>query len=206
VSHSALRSTLIVSLLVALLAFAAGRTTAGDVPLSKRDAERFQQKVLLINKYALTGTGPARTAVTESEVNSYLAFVARDQMPDGVVDPYVSILGTGRLSARAVVDLDGVRRQHAPGGWLDPMSYLTGRLPVSATGVLSTNNGVARFQLESAQVSGIPIPKTVLQQVLSYYSRTASNPQGLNLDDPFPLPARIREIQVVRPGEAIVVQ
>ena len=34
-----------------------------------------------------------------------------------------------------VVDLDAVRRQKAPTSLLDPMNYLTGRLPVTATGV-----------------------------------------------------------------------
>ena len=33
------------------------------------------------------------------------------------------------------------------------------------------------------------IPKTVLQELLSYYSRTTENPDGINMDDPFELPA-----------------
>jgi hypothetical protein len=85
------------------------------------------------------------------------------------------------------------------------MNYLTGRLPVTATGVLKTSNGVGRFELESAHVSSIPIPKMLLQEIVSYYSRTPDNPSGISLDDPFALPARIREIQVER-GQAIIVQ
>ena len=64
---------------------------------------------------------------------------------------------------------------------------------------------MGRFQLESAAVGGMPIPKLVLQEIVGYYSRTPQNPSGINLDDPFALPARIREIQVQR-GQAIVVQ
>jgi hypothetical protein len=126
-------------------------------------------------------------------------------LPAGVVEPSVTILGTGRVSGRAVVDLDAVRRQKAPTSLLDPMNYLTGRLPVTATGVLKTSNGVGRFELESARVSSIPIPKVLLQEIVSYYSRTPDNPSGISLDDPFALPARIREIQVER-GQAIIVQ
>jgi len=122
-----------------------------------------------------------------------------------VVEPAVSILGTGRLAGRAVVDLDAVRRQKNPTSLLDPMNYLTGRLPVAATGVLKTSNGVGHFELESASVSGVPIPKLLLQEIVSYYSKTRENPAGINLDDPFALPAGIREIQVER-GQAIVVQ
>jgi hypothetical protein len=76
---------------------------------------------------------------------------------------------------------------------------------VTATGVLKTSNGIGRFQLESAAVGGIPVPKILLQEIVSYYSRTPDKPSGIGLDDPFALPARIREIQVER-GQAIIVQ
>jgi hypothetical protein len=85
------------------------------------------------------------------------------------------------------------------------MNYLSGRLPVSATGVLTTKTGTGRFQLESAYISSIPIPKLLLQEIVSYYSKTPQNPSGINIDDPFALPAKIREIQVDR-GQAIIVQ
>jgi hypothetical protein len=143
--------------------------------------------------------------VTENEVNSYLAFDAASQLPTGVVEPTVTAIGPGRVAGRAVVDLDAVRKSKNPTSLLDPMNYLFGRLPVSATGVLTTSNGVARFALESASVGSVPIPKVFLQEIVSYYSRTPDNPAGINIDDAFALPARIREIQVER-GQAIIVQ
>ena len=85
------------------------------------------------------------------------------------------------------------------------MNYLMGKLPVTATGVLKTSDGVGRFELESAAISRVPVPKILLQEIVSYYSRTPENPAGIGLDDPFALPARIREIQVQR-GQAIIVQ
>src|SRR6266540_345991 len=102
-------------------------------------------------------------------------------------------------------DADQLRRQKNPTSLLDPMNYLAGRLPVTATGLLRTSNGMGRFQLESASVSGVPIPKLLLQEIVSYYSRTPDKPSGISLDDAFALPARIREIQVER-GQAIIVQ
>jgi len=177
-----------------------------DVRVSKRDAELLRQKVATITSQAERPSKQARrTMVTENEVNAYLVYDAREQLPAGVVEPAVSILGTGRLAGRAVVDLDAVRRQKNPTSLLDPMNYLTGRLPVAATGVLKTSNGVGHFELESASVSGVPIPKLLLQEIVSYYSKTRENPAGINLDDPFALPAGIREIQVER-GQAIIVQ
>lgn len=146
----------------------------------------------------------SRTVVTESEVNSYLSVYGRDQLPTGVLNPRVSILGGDKVSARAVVDLDAVRRASS-GGWFDPASYVGGKVPVFAQGVLKTRDGVARFELESAQAAGITIPKALLQQVVTYYTRSSDYPHGVGLDDPFPLPARIRQIEMRR-GEAVVVQ
>jgi len=173
---------------------------------SRRDADQMRQKVASIAQFAQRPAREARrTTVTESELNAYLAYDAKSDLPPGVVEPVVTILGTGRVAGRAVVDLDEVRKLKQPSSMLDPSSYLTGRVPVAATGVLMTNNGVGRFQLESATVAGLPVPKTMLQQIVSAYSRSPQNPSGISLDDPFELPARIREIQVER-GQAVVVQ
>ena len=173
---------------------------------SRRDADQMRQKVAAITQLPeRPRREPVKTTVTEPEVNAYLALDARNELPAGVVEPAVSILGTGRVAGRAIVDLDAIRKQKKPTSMLDPASYLTGRVPVEATGVLTTSNGVGRFQLESASVGGVPVPKMVLQEIVSHYSRTSQNPSGINLDDPFPLPSRIREIQVER-GHAVVVQ
>jgi len=189
-----------------LLLAAVTAPLAADTRASKRDADVLKQKVATIQAQA---DRPAkqglRTTVTQNEVNAYLVYEAPQQLPAGVVEPAVTILGTGRLSGRAVVDLDAVRRAKASQSWFDPTNYLTGRLPVVATGTLTTTNGVGRFALESASVGGVPVPKLLLQEIVTYYSRTAENPSGINLDDPFALPARIREIQVER-GQAIIVQ
>ena len=178
---------------------------AGGQP-SKRDADQMRQKVAaIVQASERPRREPLRTTVTEPEVNAYLAFDGRSELPAGVIEPVVSILGTGRVAGRAIVDLDEVRKQKKPTSMFDPVGYLTGRVPVEATGVLTTSNGFGRFQLESATLGGVPVPKMVLQEIVSHYSRTAQNPSGINLDDPFPLPSRIREIQVER-GQAIVVQ
>ena len=188
------------------LVAALGVSMQADVRTSRRDATLLKQKVATISAHAeKANRQPRRTLVTESEVNSYLVYEAREQLPTGVVEPSVTILGDGRVSARAVVDLDAVRKEKNPTSLLDPMNYLMGKVPVSAVGVLKTTNGVGHIELESAAISRLPIPKFLLQEIVGYYSRTAANPAGINLDDPFALPARIREIQVER-GQAIIVQ
>jgi hypothetical protein len=187
-----------------LLGFAA-LGEAQNTP-SRRDAESMKQKVEAI---AAQGEQPKaaarRTTVTENEVNAYLAYELGDTLPAGVVNPSVTAPGEGRVSGRAVVDLDAVRKASKSTSLLDLRSYLTGSVPVTATGVLRASNGVARFDLESATVGGVPIPKWLLQEIVSHYSKSADYPSGISLDDQFELPARIREIEVQR-GHAIVVQ
>ena len=177
-----------------------------DVRATKRDAASLKQKVAAITAHGETASRVARrTIVTENEVNSYLVYGAREQIPVGVVDPSITVVSPGRLSGRAIVDLDAVRKQKAPTSLLDPMNYLMGRLAVTAVGTLRTADGVGRFELESSSVGSIPVPKILLQEIVSYYSRSPEKPSGISLDDPFALPARIREIQVDR-GQAIIVQ
>lgn len=179
-----------------------------QVRLTKADGDRFQTKLNRIVSLGNTPAGRARAAqstqVTDAEVNSYLRFHAQDQIPVGVTEPLLNAHGDGKVSGSAVVDLDAVRKQKQR-GWLDPMGYLTGRLPLTARGRLTTKDGMGRFELESAEISGVTVPKTLLQELLTYYSRTAEKPNGINMDEPFELPSQIREIRVAA-GAATIVQ
>ena len=175
---------------------------------TKAEADRFEGKlnrILELGKnQRAKAAAQASTQLTDAEVTAYLRHNAKSQVPVGIVEPTLIALGDGRVGGRAVVDLDAVRSQKQR-GWLDPLAYLTGRLPLSATGVLVTQDGVGRFQLESAEISGVTVPKSVLQELLSHYSRTPQDPDGINMDDPFELPSRIREIRVGK-GDAVVIQ
>ena len=183
---------------------------AADTSYSKADADSLQRKIDQIVTVGTTrGASAARratlTPVTEREVNAYLRFHMRDQVPQGIADPVISIVGDGRLSGRATVDLDAVSKSSRSTSWFDPLRLLSGQLPVVALGTLTTRGGSGQFAFESATIAGVPVPKTVLQQVVSYYSRTPEDPDGIGLDDAFELPAQIQEIRV-QPGQAVVVQ
>jgi hypothetical protein len=198
--------------LVSVLALAsvilAGQAGKEASAISKAHGDRFQQKLTRIVDFGNAPKTKTRatqsTQITDLEVNSYLRFNGKDQVPVGIVDPTLQAMGDGRVSGRAVVDLDAVRKQKQR-GWLDPVAYLTGRLPITARGKLTTENGVGRFELESAEISGVTIPKTFVQELLSFYSKTSEDPDGINMDDPFKLPAKITQIRVGT-GSAMVVQ
>ena len=173
---------------------------------SRPMAETFAKKIALINQHAdRTPVSARRTTLTESEVNSWFAFRAQPLLPTGLTQPKVVIVGNGKLMGSATVDLEAIGRQRGSGGSLDVWSYLGGRLPLNVTGVLHTKDGQGRFDLQAADISGVPVPKTLLQELLSFYTRTAEKPQGLRIDDPFALPAGIKQIEVGQ-GQAVVVQ
>ena len=176
--------------------------------LSKSDSARFQAKLDQIQKNAAApprkNAAPRVTTVTDTEVNSYFKYDGKVHVPVGIADPTLHGAGNGRVTGRAIVDLDAVRTQKRR-SWTDPLAYLSGRLPITAAGTLTTQNGVGRFQLESAEISGVPVPKSLLQELLSYYSKTPERPAGIKMDDPFTLPSAIREIRIGE-GTAAIVQ
>ena len=173
---------------------------------SRPQADAFAKKVAIINQHAEMGAKSVRrTTLTEPELNSWFVYRAQPLLPTGVAEPKVTIIGNGKLLGNATVDLEAIGKKRSSGGSLDLWSYLGGRVPLSVTGILSTKDGKGRFELQSAEISGVPLPKSLLQELVSYYTRTPEHPQGVKLDEPFALPASIKQIEVGQ-GQAVVVQ
>ena len=193
------------SSLVVVCGMAGVLVSAADV-LTPRLGNAFAKKVVVVQDHANAGVKkPLSTTFTQPETNSYLKFNAGDLLPTGMTQPVITLIGKGRLSGEAVIDLDVVRQKSSSGGWLDPTSYLTGKLPVTASGRIITGDGKARFEVERAEVSGVPIPRSFLAQMVNFFTRTADNPKGSSIDDTFEMPAQIRSIDV-EPGRFIVHQ
>jgi len=183
---------------------AAGVFAAAD-PVTRRDAARLQAKLDKITKNGLAKRAAGRTAISEAELNSYLRYELGDKIPPGVKDPWVTILDENRVSGRAVVDLTQLAESKRSGAMLDPWNLVGGSLPIAVDGVLRTKNGIGSFGVQSVSLSGITVPNWMLQEIVSYYSKSSATPQGVSIDKPFELPAGIREIQLAK-GQAIVVQ
>lgn len=176
------------------------------VELSKEDGDRLERK---IDDIAKTGAAPRpqpkRTPVSESELNSYLNLNIKDKIPRGLTNPEISMLGNGALAGRVLVDLDEFNRNRRSQGLMDPLAYLSGKVPVTARGVLRAQDGKGRFQLGAAEIHGIALPKQVVQELVGYFSRTPGNPNGFDIDAPLDLPAKIRQIMINK-GEAVLTQ
>ncbi|MBN1240248.1 MAG: hypothetical protein JXB36_17220, partial [Gammaproteobacteria bacterium] len=147
---------------------------------------------------------PVRTTLTEAEVNAFLQVHGPEILPEGITRPEIRLGEDSRVRARATIDLDDVRRSR-PRAWNDPLAYVVGSVDVVASGRIVADDGAARAQLESATVAGLSVPKSVVQELLRFYTVTPERPEGFNLDEPFMLPADIRRL-VVRRGHATIVQ
>jgi hypothetical protein len=204
----------------AALLSAAAVTVAAVVTLhgagvSRQEADSLSRKITVIAEQGSVvrpgsqgRSGPAvaqrRTMVSESELNSWFAFKAPAYLPPGVTRPTVTMLANGDMKGAAVVDLDAVAKQRR-GGVLDPFSFLGGQLPVTLIGKLSTKDGLGRFEMQSGEIAGVPVPSALLEEVIAYYSRSSDASERIRLGESFALPANIRQIEVSR-GQMVVVQ
>ncbi len=192
--------------IVGILLLAAATTSSAAPNLSREPGERLARKIDEINNNAAADpVRPKKTPISEPEVNSYLAFNIKDKIPPGLANPEIRMVGAGQLSGRVFVDMDEFKRHRRSGGFLDPFSFISGQVPVTAHGVLRTKDGTGQFQLASAEIHGVPLPKPLVQELVSFFSRTPEHPNGFNIDAPFTLPAEIREIAIDR-GTAVVMQ
>ena len=196
-----LRVVLLVGLPALLL------TAASQAPQdrSKADADLMRKKLATIVARSEQKTAPKpsplRTTFTDREANAYFKVDGPDFLPPGVLSPEVTIDEGGKVSARATVDLDKALQPSV----FNPLSWFGGKTEVTAFGTVRGENGMGQLQIERATLSGVAIPKTVLQQVVSYYTRSPEMPNGFNIDEPFELPSKIRSVETAK-GQATVVQ
>ena len=176
---------------------------------TRAEADAMQKK---IDRVAATvdapprpaGAAPLKTTFTEREINSYLALDGPDFLPAGIAMPRVRLGDDNRVQARAIVDLDNVRRSRER-SLFDPLAYITGSVEVVAVGTVEGRGGEGLIRYESATVGGVAVPKTVAQELLRFYTTTPERPRGFAFDEPFALPAGFRAVSVER-GAATVTQ
>ena len=175
--------------------------TAEAVNTSRPQSDSFAKKLAIIKQHAAQSPkSTRRTTVTEGELNSWFVYRAPSLLPVGVKDPSVTVVGNGKLVGVVTVDLDDVGKSKS-GAW----NVLGGRVPVTLSGVLRTKDGKGQFDLQSASLSGLPLPKFLLQEIVAHYTRDEDRPNGIRLDDSFDLPASIKQIDVGQ-GQAVIVQ
>src|SRR5690349_20936470 len=100
-------------LLLAALSLTASAQSGG---LSPQLASAFERKIVLVQSQAEQKASKDRaTTFTQAETNSYLKFKAGDLLPTGLMQPELTMIGGGKVSGKAIVDLDVVREQQGSG-------------------------------------------------------------------------------------------
>ena len=135
----------------------------------------------------------SETEIKEQEFNAYLLHHFANQLPDGVENPWIRF-SDGPTLAGATLDLDVLKSKMPESSMVQ---YLSGRVPLELSARLHTEDGVGRLELESVVLSGLPIPLTLIQQLVTTYTKGPSRPNGFRLDEPFPLPYGIDSVQVL---------
>ena len=188
------------------LAVTAAAATLQGATASRQQADSLARKITQITQRASQAPAPGahRTEVSEDEVNSWFVYRGRPYLPEGVTNPSVTMIGDGTMRGAVTVDLESVSKKKSGSSGLDLLSYL-GKVPVEVIGTLRARDGRGQFEVKSAEVAGVPVPKAILQQLLSHYASSPEDKKPISLDASFELPAKIRSIDVGR-GQLVVVQ
>lgn len=196
------------ALVATLLLTGATVILAQDAGMRSQAQSMERKLVAIVSRADLPASNPPlptqRTSFTDGEVNAYFRVYGPEFLPEGVVDPEVAIGSGGRVRARAVVDLDRALKPQER-GWLDPLAWVGGKVELIGIGTLHAASGRGVFRLETATLGGVTIPPAMLQEVVSYYSRSPEYPRGFQLGEPFVLPSAIQAVETGR-GRATVVQ
>lgn len=206
-THRAIGKILKAIALGGLLATNFACATADTTPQPiKDDRERLKEKVDGIIANGELDPVPAQaTSFTEAELNAILTGRASEWIPNGIGEPQVRLLGNNRVSLRVIVDIDEFRRQRKRRGNLGPLNFFGGKMPALVRGDLIANHGKGQFKLHSTEINGLPLPRALALELLSTYTKSKRNPEGFDVEKPFDLPAKIRQLQITA-HEVVVIQ
>ena len=174
-------------------------------PPTAADGREFESALarILLNAATPRRGEPREVIISERAVAGFLRFQAADSLP-GLAEPDLRMEAGGRLTVTATVDLDAVREQQSPGR-LNPLRFLGGRLPVTAIGIVQSSRRTLTVRIESARVGSLPVPASLVAELVQIYTRSDQYPDGIDVNEPIPLPSGIDAVRV-ESGRTVVVQ
>jgi hypothetical protein len=196
---------ILLAVIAAPVAHGAQRAAAANpAPHSRSEADALDRKFEDLNQRHKAGTVARGKSVivTESELNSYLNLSLGEKMPRGFSDVAVR-LETERIMTTGVLDLEKVRDKMPNLTPLSPLYWLSGRVPVLLRGRVLNDDGFASIDWEDVRVGNIPLPVSLLHQIVSSTTRSDDHPDGFDIRAPFPLPYSVRQVRIM-PGRAFL--
>lgn len=137
--------------------------------------------------------GPVFVNLKPSELAGLLLSATGEHLPSSVQDAEVTI-GGEQIHLRATVALDDIRGLDI----LGPFADFTGkRERIALAGTLDVvSPGLAEFQVASAQIGELPIPRAAIPKLLARLARDP-RPDGVSPNGiPFKVPAYVGDVRV----------
>ena len=178
---------------------------ASTVPgLSWSLSQSLDRKLQDIERRKRQGVKKAETIlVTEAEVNSYLNLTYAPQLPPGVSDLEVR-LDRERIYAKGLVDLERVNtKKKVDTSSFSMLSLLSGRVPVTLAGRFQNRDGFGTIEWQEITIASLPMPISMLEQMVQSSTKTAKQPEGFDIHAPFRLPYALTRIRL-EPGRALL--
>ena len=148
-------------------------------------ANSLDRKLQTIRQRYADGTqNPKRYNVTEEEANAYLLYCVSEHLPEEVTEPWVRF-SQDQVQGGAMLDMK-LLQTHLGESTL--LKYLEGEVPVEILARVRAEGGVGQVELESVTLAGVPLPQTLIEQLLSDAAKSPALPEGVRLNDVFPLP------------------
>ena len=190
------------SLLVAATARPALALPPPAAENSPEAAESLYKKLESIErrKHDPSARRPESVLVTESELNSFLNL--RTKMPRGLSDVLVR-LEQERIHATGLLDLEQVRDKMPTLSPWSPLYWLTGRVGVLLRGRFLNHDGFGSIEWEDVRVGSVPVPLTLLDQIVASATKDEEHPEGFDIRAPFRLPYTVRRVRL-EPGRAFL--
>jgi hypothetical protein len=84
-----------------------------------------------------------------------------------------------------------------------PLSFLSGDVPVEASGRLRGKDGFGQVEWDAVYVSSIRVPIAALDQMVRSATKSEKNPDGFDILAPFRLPYSVNRLRL-EPGRAFL--
>jgi len=164
--------------------------------VSERTAQQLQAKIDAVKKARDIETGRRleQVEVNEAELESYVLFELRDQIP-ARMDSFDVQLTPGAIAADTQLTFNN-------SGNVVVDTLLGGTHHLFVKGRLSGELREGKFDLDQVKVDGIPVPKILIQTLIKKYVKPKH--PDVDLDEPFDLPWRIDRITIEQ-GKATIV-
>ena len=173
--------------------------TGKSVEVSPKAAKALQEKIDKIQNAENDPQhkrGSRRVEVSESELESYLLYSLKEDIPARVDSADVQI-GQDTVSLDTQITFSA----NATG---NPVAdaLVGGTHNLFVKGKLVGQEGRGKFDLQEVRVDGIPVPNVLIQTLIKKYV----NPKypEVDLNEPFDMPWKIQEVKLV-PSKATVV-